>query len=408
MKVWSKSGEDVSKTIEEFTSGKDVALDKGLLQYDIAAGMAHAKMLHKIGVVSEAELAELLAALEKAKSMELDPSLEDVHANVEAFVTKETPAGKKLHTARSRNDLVATDMLMYSKDSLVETSKAMEELAGALQSLPPLPMPGFTHMQKAMPTTLEHWGCSHAESLVNDCEYISATIKVIDKCPLGACAGFGSVFPVDREMLAEELGFSGVHWNTLSAVASRGKNTFLALNALAAVGLDLSKLAQDLLLLYLLGMVSFKDAVCTGSSVMPHKKNCDALELVKAKAGVVLGLQAAALGVCVGLPSGYNRDEQETKKLLMQAFGEIIPAIKAATEVVGALEPDAEKMLAECGGEVLATDKAALEALKGTPWRDAYKSGGGSISVGDSIGLKKVLGFPGNPSKPLKKKETKS
>ncbi|MFC2174296.1 argininosuccinate lyase [archaeon] len=408
MKVWSKNGEDVSKSIEEFTAGKDVELDKQLLKYDVAASIAHAKMLHKIGVVSEEELNELLAALEKAKSMELDPALEDVHANVEAFVTKETPAGKKLHTARSRNDLVATDMLLYSKEKLVETVKVLKELAGELQALPPLPVPGFTHMQKAMPTTLEHWGCSHAESLVNDCEYIDATIKVIDKCPLGACAGFGSVFPVDREMLAEELGFSGVHWNTLSAVNSRGKNSSFALNALAAVGLDLSKLAQDLLLLYLLDMVSFDDSVCTGSSVMPQKKNCDALELVKAKASVVMGLQAAMLGVCVGLPSGYNRDEQETKKLLMQAFGEIIPAVKAVSEVVAAMEPHPDKMLAGCSEEVLATDKAALEALKGTPWRDAYKSNAGSISVEDSIGMKKVQGFPGNPSKPLKKTETKS
>ena len=397
MKVWSKHGEDVSKTIGGFTSGKDIMLDQNLLPYEIKADIAHAKMLQKISVLNEKELKEILAALAEAKDMQLDPSLEDVHANVEAFVTAKTAAGKKLHTARSRNDLVATLMLMYSKDKLIETKKLVAKLSNELKKLPPHPMPGFTHMQKAMPTTLEHWGHSHSESLVNDIEYLNATMAVVDKCPLGACAGFGSIFNVDREMVAEGLGFSAVHWNTLSAISSRGKNTVLVLNALEAVALDLSKLAQDLLLFYLLGFVSFGEKVCTGSSIMPQKKNCDALELVRAKASVVAGLQATAASICMALPSGYNRDDQETKNCLMQGFDEVIPSLAATIEVVKAMEPNPEKMLSECGKELLAADSAALEAKKGVPWRDAYKHAKSSISIGESIKLKKSKGSPGNP-----------
>lgn len=397
MKIWSKQGEDVSKTIEEFTSGKDIGLDKELLPYEIKADIAHAKMLHKIGVLDGKELKGILAALEKAKDMELDPSLEDVHANVEAFVTTKTPAGKKLHTARSRNDLIAALTLMYSKDKLSEAKGLLAKLSVELKKLPPLPMPGFTHMQKAMPTTLEHWGHSHAESLLNDMEYINATLGVIDKSPLGACAGFGSMFNVDKEMVAEELGFSAVHWNTLSAVSSRGKNTVLVLNALGAMALDLSKLAQDLLLFYLMGLVSFDGKVCTGSSVMPQKKNCDALELVRAKAGIVLGLQAAVAGVCAGLPSGLNRDEQETKKCLMQGFDEMIPSLAIAIEVVKAMQPNPEKMLSECSEELLAMDSATIASTKGIPWRDAYKGNKSTISIEESIKLKKTKGSPGNP-----------
>ena len=385
-KIWEKSGkEKLHPMVESFLSGEDIVLDGALVKHEAASSLAHARMLKKTGMLSAAEFAQAekglkeIIALHANGQFELKPELEDVHANVEAYLTeKHGVVGKKIHAGRSRNDQVATAMLLYIREEGKKTLQLVEGLCEVLEGLAekyPWEMPGYTHMQRAMPSTLANLLLSYKESLEADAEFLEAALKVVDKCPLGACAGYGSALPLERAATAKELGFAKLHANTISAVGSRGKNEFMVVSALSAVMLDLGRMAEDMLLFSTkeFGFVSFWNEFATGSSVMPQKKNYDVLELVRAKGARMLGLQVELFATMKALPSGYNRDAQQTKRAVMEAFIEAQGCLAVLALMMKGLKPDKGKMKAACTPEIYAAQKATELAKKGVPFREAYR-----------------------------------
>jgi len=414
VKIWSKNGsEENDAVVEEFLAGEDILCDQELVQLDAKASIAHARMLGEISVLSENEVKSLVAGLEevieldKKGEFKLDPELEDVHSNIEAYLTEKLGSvGKKLHTGRSRNDQVATLMLLYSKQELEETIGLAGELCKVLLKKAEEnnhPMPGYTHMQPAMPSTLKHLLLGYCENILWDVELLLAVKKMVDYCPLGACAGYGTIADLKREKTAKSLAFNQVHLNSISAVSSRGKNEFAIVSAVSALALDLSKIAEDMLLFSTkeFGFVSFSGKIATGSSVMPQKKNYDVFELLRAKSAVFLGLQTEIYAVSKSLPSGYNRDAQLTKPALMKAFKEVKTCLKVAAKAMSSLEANPKKMKAACTPEIFAADNATLKAVEqGIPFREAYKQVGNSeyavFDLSENISKKKSLGSPGD------------
>jgi len=419
MKIW---GGELCKEAEEFTSGKDIVLDAKLVQWDALASLAHAVMLEGIGVLSKEEftciqnaLLEVLK-LEKEGKFKLKPELEDVHSNIEVFLSKTCGnAGKKIHTARSRNDQVATDMLLYLKSELLEIIGIALELCKAIgknASVANLPMPGYTHTRKAMPTTMAHYLTAYYEMLLNDADGLLKAYELIDKCPLGAGAGFGSAIGVDRELVSELLGFAEPCVNTLHAVGARGKSEYLVVSSLAAMMVDLSRIASDLIMFSSeeFGFVELPEDFCSGSSVMPQKSNPDVLELIRANSAHLIGLQCELACLMKGLVSGYNRDTQLSKEAVMDAVETSKSSLRIFTKIVGGLKFDAEKMKEACSGEIFLADMASVLVKKGIPLRKAYmlvKKGEGlkHLEIDEmeevtdphkNIGMKKHMGAPGD------------
>jgi len=401
---WAKTSSTAKKT-RRFTAGKDVLLDKQIVVWDALGSVAHALMLHRIGVLNDKELEQLLEGLGEIleKGLELKPGLEDVHSNIEFFLTKKYgKAGKKLHTARSRNDQATLDMLLFIKSRLLEAMNALIDLCRILEEKTrPCLMPGFTHLQKAMPTTWAHWLMAYHELLLCDIQAMLQAYDLVDKNPLGAGASYGSMFDLDVNYTTRLLGFKQPFHNSLAAISSRGKNEFITANALVLAMLDLSRLAEDMLVFNLLGLVKFGGEVTTGSSMMPQKRNLDVLELVRAKTAKALALQTQIATTLKGTPMAYNRDVQETKQAVMEAFQETIESVHAVTEVMKTVKPDEERMLEECTPEILATDKASILVKKGMPFREAYhavKEGAGvELSVSEAVEKKTHVGAPSHP-----------
>ena len=298
-KLWEK-GCKVDFLIEEFTVGKDYLLDKALVKADIAGSMAHAQMLAKIGILKKGELEELKTALKEVLKLDregkfaINPEDEDVHTAVENYLTKKLgDTGKKIHTARSRNDQVLVDLRLYTKEKLLHLEDELLLLATALLELAEknkdIPMPGRTHTQLAMASSVGLWAGAYAESLLDDLKLIEQAYELSDQCPLGSAASYGVSLPIDRQMTSDLLGFAKVQNNVLYANNSRGKVEGIVLSALSQVMADLSKMASDLILFTIpeLDYFDLPDELCTGSSLMPNKKNPDMLELVRAKSNSV-------------------------------------------------------------------------------------------------------------------------
>ena len=418
MKVW---GGELSEEAEEFTSGKDVLLDSKLICWDAVASLAHALMLEKIGILSKEELKCIkkvlleILELDKKKKFKLKPELEDVHSNIEFFLSKKCEAGKKIHTARSRNDQVATDMLLYIKNELLEMIESVLQLCKAIGKKADeakLPMPGYTHTRKAMPTTMTHYLTAYYEMLLSDAEGLLKAYELVDKCPLGAGAGFGGIIEVDRKFVSELLGFREPCVNTLNAINSRGKNEYLVVSSLSVLMVDLSRIASDLILFSSegLGFVELPQKLCSGSSIMPQKSNPDVLELVRANSAHLIGLQCELASLINGLVSGYNRDVQLSKGAVMNAFETTQSSVKILTKLVDGLKFNSNKMKEECSGEIFLADIVSILAKKGIPLRDAYllvKKGEGlkHLEVGEiedvtepaeNIKMKKHFGAPGD------------
>ncbi len=379
----------VSKMLLDFTVGDDYLLDSVLLPYDIQGTKAHVSALNGCGILSEAEATQATAALDELLDVHTKglfkvlPEQEDSHTAIEEFLTKKLgEIGKKIQAGRSRNDQALTALRLYCKAQL---EKAKDGVTGLLASMKKkaaendYPMPGYTHMQKAMPYTTKKWLEAFAESLENDLLCLQSAYILVDQSPLGSAAGYGSSLQVDREAEAKLLGFSTVQQNTLFCQNSRGKFELFMLAALQQVGLTLNKLASDLMLYSTaeFGFVTKPAELCTGSSLMPQKKNPDVMELVRAKTATLSGNYMKVASVVQGLPSGYNRDLQETKKPVIDSFQIVNSSLLMMQLWVEQMAFNKEKLEAAITSELYAADKVVGQALAGVPFRDAYLSAKG-------------------------------
>lgn len=341
MKLWNK-GYTIENAVEKFTVGNDRVLDLALAKYDVLGSIAHAKMLQQIGILQAEECTSLVAELEKILqsiedgTFEIEEGFEDVHSKVEYLLTEQLgEAGKKIHTGRSRNDQVLVDLHLYMKAEL-EQIKALikplfEQLIQRSNQHKAEILPGYTHLQVAMPSSFGLWFGAYAESLIDDLHFINAAYKVVDQNPLGSAAGYGSSMPLNRSLTTELLGFETLKYNVVAAQMSRGKAEKSVSFAMASLAGTLSKFAMDVCL-YMnqnFGFISFPKELTTGSSIMPHKKNPDVFELVRAKCNKIQSLPNELILITNNLPSGYHRDFQ----LLKEAFMPAIESLKDCLQI---------------------------------------------------------------------------
>ncbi len=381
-KLWQDK--NLNKKIEQFTVGNDYLLDKKLLKYDCIASIAHSKMLKKIGILKQEEQAKLekelnnIIELDKKGKFEIKMEDEDCHTAIENHLTKNLKElGKKIHTARSRNDQVVAAMKLYEKNELSNIDKLVVKLIGSLKNLAKknIAMPGYTHMQKAMPSSLKLWAESFIESLEDDLKLLGNALEIIDKNPLGTGAGYGIPMNVDKEITKSELGFKENFSNSIYVQNSRGKHEAIILNALANIMVTLNKLASDIILFSMpeFHYFSLPDEFTTGSSIMPQKKNPDVLELVRAKYSIVLGYEFQLKSLISSLPSGYNRDLQLTKEPVMKGIEVTKDCLEIMNLVISKLKINKENCKKAMTKELYATEKTYSLVKKGKSFREAYK-----------------------------------
>lgn len=335
MKLWDK-GYAIDKKIEAFTVGNDREIDLHIAKYDVQASLAHAVMLEAIGIITSEELSQLKTGLNSiSTSIEegiftIDDTFEDVHSKIEFELTKTLgDVGKKIHTARSRNDQILVALHLYYKDHLKQIKTKVHTFFETLLSLAKTHkdqlLPGYTHLQVAMPSSFGLWFSAYAELLIDDVHLLNAVSKIVDQNPLGSAAGYGSSFPIDRQITTEELQFSTLKFNVVAAQLSRGKNERTIASALGAISNTMARFAMDICL-YMsqnFGFISFPDELTTGSSIMPHKKNPDVFELIRGKCNKIQALHSEMLLITNNLPSGYHRDFQLLKENMINAFEDI-------------------------------------------------------------------------------------
>jgi argininosuccinate lyase len=384
MKLWEK-GYSLDEEVELFMTGDDPVLDKALAIYDCLGSIAHAKMLHHIGILSAQELAslhnELIRIVKKVENEQFAIAVrdEDVHTAIEnALVKALGDVGKKLHTARSRNDQVLLDIRLYARDKILQIAMQLLQAVNAcvccaMQHVN-TPMVGRTHFQKAMPSSVGLWASSFAESFLDDMELLKTAYELIDQCPLGSAASYGVSLPIDRKMVSDLLGFRTVQNNVLYANNSRGKFEAIVVNAFCHVMQDMAKVCTDVIVFCApeFGYFTLPDRFCPGSSLMPQKKNPCPFELIRAKATSVQAALFQIHGIINALPSGYNRDFQETKRPFMFACDTTYTALRTFTILFSGLQVNYEACVRACSPEIFATD-AVLDLVKaGVPFRDAY------------------------------------
>ncbi len=399
-KLWQK-GYSLNEQIERFEAAQNSVLDAHLIRHDVWGSLAHAAMLQHIGILSAGEHEALHKALCNILELEADnaftiqPSDEDVHTSVENYLSAHAgAAGKKIHTARSRNDQVQVDMRLYSKEQLQYVSQKLMTLCATLLQFAKehadVPMPGYTHMQRAMLSSVGLWAASFAEALLDDEQLLSSAYAVADQCPLGSAASYGVPIAIDRQLVADKLGFARVQNNVLYAQNSRGKVEAAIVQVLSQIMLDLSKLAQDVLLFTTVeyGFFQVPQDLCEGSSIMPQKRNLGMMELIRARTQTMLAWQQQILGIVSGLPSGYNMDYQETKKPFMEALDLVQECLDISSLVVSKLTVNTERTVAACTFELFAADRAYDMAMtSGIPFRDAYKIVGAEVTAQLDRGL---------------------
>lgn len=395
MKLWDK-GVAIDKKMEAFTVGKDRELDLQIAEYDLLASRAHARMLQKVGLLTKPELEQIqegLSALQRQLDegvFTIEEQYEDVHSKIEGYLTEvygET--GKKIHTARSRNDQVLVALQLYYRDHLKQVRKGVETFFNTLMELADKHqrtlLPGYTHMQVAMPSSFGLWFSAYAESLIDDLYLLNAALRTVDQNPLGSAAGYGSSFPINRDYTTKELGFASLKVNVVAAQMGRGKNERVVAVALGGLCNTLSKLAMDVCLYVSqnFAFVSFPDALTTGSSIMPHKKNPDIFELLRAKCNKVQALQTEMLLLTHNLPSGYHRDFQLLKEQMFLAIAEvheILEIFNYSMQQIRVHEVD----LSDGKYKYLFTvDRINEMVTEGTSFREAYQQIGASIATGE-------------------------
>ena len=394
MKLWDK-GFSTDKKIDHFTVGNDRELDLLLAKYDVIASKAHAKMLGKIGLLTLKETDSLVTELDKiAKTIEegtftIEDSFEDMHSKIEFLLTLRLgDAGKKIHTARSRTDQVLVAMHLYLKNELTEIKDQTKDLFHLLLNLADkhkkVMLPGYTHLQIAMPSSFGLWFSAYAESLVDDLYFVDAAYKVADQNPLGSAAGYGSSFPIDRSFTTEEMGFETMKYNVVAAQMGRGKVEKAAAFGMSSIAATLSKMAMDICL-YMsqnFNFVSFPDELTTGSSIKPHKKNPDVFELVRGKCNRLQTVPNQLILITNNLPSGYHRDLQLVKEVIVPAIQDLKACLEIMTFSLKEIRVN-ENILDDPKYDYLfSVDTLNELVLSGMPFRDAYKKMGKEINEG--------------------------
>jgi len=402
MKLWDK-GITVNEAIEKFTVGKDRELDLYLAPYDILGSMAHVIMLESVNLIEKDELPVLLEALKKlykkaaAGNFIIVEGVEDVHSQVEFLLTQELgDLGKKIHSGRSRNDQVLLDLKLFTRDAIKEIVLATEKLIDVLlaksEENKEVLMPGYTHLQVAMPSSFGLWFGAYAESLTDDLELLQSAYKIANQNPLGSAAGYGSSFPLNRQMTTDLLGFTNMNYNVVYAQMGRGKVEKIVSFALANIASTLSKLAFDVCLFNSqnFDFVKLPPEFTTGSSIMPHKKNPDVFELIRGKCNKIQGVPNQISTVINNLPGGYFRDLQVVKEVFLPVFEELNDCISVAGLALEKIEVN-KNILADSKYDYLfSVEEVNRLVLSGVPFREAYKIVGEKIENGEYAPDKKV------------------
>lgn len=386
MAIWSKGGDTTNELVHQFTVGDDHLNDRELAPYDCLGSIAHARMLARVGLLPAADANALVTGLQQLHrefcegKWTVEVADEDVHSKVEALLTARLgDAGKRLHTGRSRNDQVLTDVRLWQKQALCRFADEVAATARALLAQARRhefhPLPGYTHLQRAMPSSVGMFFAAHAQALVDDLILVEAAFQLADACPLGSGASYGVGLPLDREYAAKLLGFSRFGGIAMADMNSRGKVETACLDAAGAVVNDLSRLAADLVFFTTgeCGFFTIGAGFTTGSSIMPQKKNLDLFELMRGRSARFLGLRTGLYATTLGLNSGYSRDLQDTKALLLQGMALARQNLAVAAAAVPTLQPVREKILAALTPDIYATDEAyRLMREQGLTFRDAY------------------------------------
>lgn len=393
-KLWEKNFE-VNAEIERFTVGRDRELDIYLARYDVLGSMAHIKMLQSIGLMEKDELDALLAELRNIYRectegrFVIEDGVEDVHSQVELLLTRRLgDMGKKIHSGRSRNDQVLVDLKLFIRHELREIADGVMTLFGELQEksgqFKDVLMPGYTHLQIAMPSSFGLWFGAYAESLADDMLFLQAAYRMANRNPLGSAAGYGSSFPLDREMTTRLLGFSSMDYNVVYAQMGRGKTERNVAFAMASVAGTLAKMAFDACLFNCqnFGFIRLPKECTTGSSIMPHKKNPDVFELIRAKCNKLQALPEQITLIMNNLPVGYFRDLQIIKEVFLPAFGELKDCLRMAAYIISKMEVNRNILDNPMYDPMFSVEEVNRLAAAGMPFRDAYRKVGMEIENG--------------------------
>lgn len=402
MKLWDK-GISVNKAIEDFTVGKDRELDLYLATHDILGSMAHVTMLESVGLIEKEELPVLLAELkklyQKAENGDfvIEEGVEDVHSQVEFMLTQNLgDLGKKIHSGRSRNDQVLLDLKLFTRDAIREivesTAAFIDVLIERSDETKDILMPGYTHLQVAMPSSFGLWFSAYAESLTDDLELLLSAYKITNQNPLGSAAGYGSSFPLDREMTTRLLGFDDLNYNVVYAQMGRGKVEKIVAFAVANLASTLAKLAFDVCLFMSqnFGFVSLPAEFTTGSSIMPHKKNPDVFELLRARCNKLQGIPVQIIMIINNLPSGYFRDLQMVKEIFLPSFKEIADCLNIGMLALKNMKVNDNILNDKKYDYLFSVEEVNRLVLSGVPFREAYKKVGAQIEAGKFQPKKKV------------------
>ena len=401
-KLWEKSVQ-VNEEIDRFTVGHDREMDLYLAKHDVLGSMAHITMLESIGLLTSNELAILLEELKNIYTtiekgdFVIEDGIEDVHSQVELMLTRKLgDVGKKIHSGRSRNDQVLVDLKLFTREQIKQVAEATEDLFHVLISqsnkYKDVLMPGYTHLQIAMPSSFGLWFGAYAESLADDMLFLQSAYKICNRNPLGSAAGYGSSFPLDREMTTRLLGFDSMNYNVVYAQMGRGKMERNVAFALASIAGTVSKMAFDACMFSSqnFGFVKLPDECTTGSSIMPHKKNPDVFELTRAKCNKLQALPQQIMMIMNNLPSGYFRDLQIIKEVFLPAFSELKDCLHMAAYIMNRLKVNEHILDDDKYLYIFSVEEVNRLASAGMPFRDAYKKVGLDIEAGKFTSDKQV------------------
>jgi argininosuccinate lyase len=394
-KLWEKNTQ-VNAKIEAFTVGRDREMDLFLAKYDVLGSMAHIRMLESVGLLQRDELDPLLDELKNIYQLAdngtfvIEDGVEDVHSQVEMLLTQKLgDMGKKIHSGRSRNDQVLLDLKLFARGEIEKTASSVNDLFEVLISqsnrYKNVLLPGYTHLQVAMPSSFGLWFGAYAESLADDLQLLLSAWKITNRNPLGSAAGYGSSFPLDRQMTTDLLGFDTMNYNVVYAQMGRGKMERTVANALASVAATVAKLAFDACMFTSqnFGFIRLPDEFTTGSSIMPHKKNPDVFELTRAKCNKLQSLPQQIMMITNNLPSGYFRDLQIIKEVFVPAFAELTDCLEMTAMMMAQVEVNTEILKDSRYDYLFSVEEVNRLTLTGTPFRDAYKQVGLEIEAGN-------------------------
>ncbi len=393
IKLWQKNTSALAE-IEKFTAGRDRELDIYLARFDVLGSLAHIIMLESVGLLTKAELHALRSALKEIYSQtlsddfKLDAGVEDIHSQVELMLTQKLgDAGKKIHSARSRNDQVLVDLKLFLRAEIEKTVNNTKDLFDLLitqsEKYKDDLLPGYTHLQLAMPSSFGLWFGAYAESLVDDLITLEAAYRIVNKNPLGSAAGYGSSFPINRQMTTQLLGFDVLNYNVVYAQMGRGKTERIAASALANIAATLAKLSMDACL-YLnqnFAFISFPDELTTGSSIMPHKKNPDVFELIRSHCNRIQALPNEVMLMTANLPSGYHRDLQLIKENIIPAFQNLNECLQMTRLMLSNIEIKKDLLKDDKYKLLFSVEEVNKLVLQGIPFRDAYKKVGAAVET---------------------------